>query len=402
MLQNTFNVVFIVKAEKTNKKGIAPIFAKIKINGRKIELTTSRKIKAQLWSAETQQAQPVSKQKELNDYLLTFKGKLYTAYSQLLSTGERITPEQFKESFFGKPAVKVYSLIETTIEHNEQFEKNIGKKYSYGSFKNYKTTLKYLKEFIPAYYRKGDIPLLLVDYKFGEMFYDYLTSLKGCKENGANKQIQRIKKIVNYAIRLGYILTNPMATYSLTFKQPSRYPLSSEEIDLLRNVELSSETLQKVRDVFIFQCFTGLSYSDVKRLKHFHLLAGADGETWIKMERQKTKVPFSIPLLPHAVTVFNCYLNRAEHNECFFPVLSNQKMNDNLKVIQHIAGIGKNLTTHLARHTFATTITLSNGVPIETVSKMLGHTNLRTTQIYAKVVDTKISSDMKALKDQLR
>ena len=400
-MSNTFNVRFILKTDKINKKGLAPIFARIIFNRNKIEITTNRSTEPNNWLSLKENAFPLNKEnRELNRYLDSYKGKIFSAYSTLLSTGETINAVNFKEAFFGKPDLRKYYLIETTREHNIQFEKLIGIKFSYGSYKNYKTTLKYLIEFIPIYYTTKDILLTQADYKFCESYFDYLTNTKNCKTNGANKQIQRIKKIINYAIRTGYIQANPMASYSLQFKPANRIALTMEEIKLIMKVNFKREVLQKVRDVFIFQCFTGLSCSDLKALQSFHLQR-IENKLWIKMERQKTEVAFSIPLLQTALDVLNKYRDKIANQVYLLPVLSNQKMNDNLKIIQEVAGIKKNLTTHLARHTFATTITLSNGVPIETVSKMLGHTNLRTTQIYAKVLDLKIRYDMDKLNEKL-
>ena len=403
MQLNTFNVQFILKTEKTNKKGLAPIFARIRINGKKMEITTNRSIDLDNWMSENKSAFPLNKSnKELNKYLELYKGKIYSAYSSLLSSGEEINVERFKLAFFGKPSQKKYYLIETTKEHNIQFEKLIGIKFSYGSYKNYKTTLKYLIEFVPILYDVEDILLTEADYKFCESYFSFLTNTKKCKTNGANKQIQRIKKIINYATRAEYIQSNPMASYTLQFKPVNRIALTMEELKKLMETNFNRETLKIVRDIFIFQCYTGLSYADVKGLKETHIQKGIHNELWIKMERQKTEVAFSIPLLDIALDLLTKYADKNDYaSELLLPVLSNQKMNFNLKIIQEIAGISKNLTTHLARHTFATTITLANGVPIETVSRMLGHTTLRTTQIYAKVIDTKISCDMEKLKEIL-
>ena len=403
MHPNTFNVRFILKTEKTNKKGLAPIFARIRINGKKTEITTNRSIDKDSWLSKYESAFPLNKaNKELNKYLEIYKGKIYYSYSSLLSSGEEIDVERFKLIFFGKPSQKKYYLIETTKEHNIEFEKLIGTKISYGSYKNYKTTLKYLIEFIPILYGAEDILLIQADYKFCESYFSFLTTTKKCKTNGANKQIQRLKKIINYATRAGYIQSNPMASYSLQFKPANRIALTMGELSKLMETDFNRDTLKIVRDIFIFQCYTGLSYSDVKRLKEIHIQKGIHNELWIKMERQKTEIAFSIPLLQIASDLLNKYADKFDYDgEFLLPVLSNQKMNDNLKIIQEIAGISKNLTTHLARHTFATTITLANGVPIETVSRMLGHTTLRTTQIYAKVLDGKISFDMDKLKEKL-
>ena len=400
MLQ-TFKVHFVLKVEKTNQKGLAPIFARIRLNGTKMEISTNRVIYPDNWSPENEAAHPLTKaNKELNQYLETFKGKVYSGYSTLLGSGQDLSSELLRHAIFGNPLKKRYNLIEVAKEHNEQFERLIGRKYSYGSFKNYKTTLKYLIEFIPIEYKRLDIPLEKADYKFCEKFFGYLTSIKSCKTNGANKQIQRVKKIINFAIRSGYIQTNLTAAFSLHFTPVRKIALTQEEINIITKLPLQRDTLRLVRDAFIFQCYTGLSYSDIKGLKKGHIYTDAKQSLWIKMERQKTKVAFSVPLLKIAADLLKKYQLAKVDKEFIFPILSNQKMNDNLKIIQEIAGINKNLTTHLARHSFATTITLNNDVPIETVSKMLGHTNIRTTQAYAKVLDTKIGVDMAKLKDK--
>ena len=399
MHPNTFNVQFILKTEKTNKKGLAPIFARIRINGRKMEISTNRSIDNDSWLSENESAFPLNKaNKELNKYLEIYKAKIYSSYSSLLSSGEEIDVERFKLAFFGKPSQRKYYVIETTKEHNIEFEKLIGTKFSYGSYKNYKTTLKYLIEFIPILYGAEDILLIQADYKFCESYFSFLTTTKKCKTNGANKQIQRLKKIINYATRAGYIQSNPMASYSLQFKPVNRIALTMGEINKLIEREFKRTTLSVVRDIFIFQCYTGLAYADVKGLKITHIHKDLNGQLWIKMTRQKTLLSFSVPLLQIPTDLISQYFEEVGINEFLFPVLSNQKMNDNLKIIQELVGIDKNLTTHLARHTFATTITLENGVPIETVSRMLGHTSIKTTQIYAKVLEAKILSDMKKLK----
>lgn len=199
MSQQTFTVHFILKVDKTNRKGKAPIIARIRLNGNKIELSTKRVTANENWSPASESVFPLTKvNKEINQYLESFRGKIYKAYSTMLSTGEGMSAELLKEAVYGKPVKKKHYLIEVAREHNEQFEKQIGKKYSYGSFKNYKTTLKYLEEFVPMEYHKNDISLEHVDYKFCERYFTYLTTRKKCNTNGANKQIQRVKKIVNY------------------------------------------------------------------------------------------------------------------------------------------------------------------------------------------------------------
>jgi len=201
---------------------------------------------------------------------------------------------------------------------------------------------------------------------------------------------------------MSYIESNPLLAYSLKFKPFHQLKLSWEEIDLLQNLKLSNEQLNKVRDIFIFQCFTGLAYADVKKLSSEHLVKGIDNRYWIKMERTKTKRLFSVPMLMPAQKILNKYYRLDDREEgLIFQVLTNQKMNAYLKVISEVAGLKKNLTCHVARHTFATTVTLLEGVPIETVSKLLGHSKISTTQIYSVVTEMKISKDTKELMERL-
>jgi site-specific recombinase XerD len=404
MTPNTFSVQFIIKADKQDNGGFVPIYAKIFINGCKIELSTFQKISPSHWDKTKRQVKPHIKTAiEVNQFLEKFKSRIYSCYSKLMGTDEDLNATTFKSKFYGKAIVeKVPKIIEVAEQHNKNFESLIGVKYSHGSFKNYRTTLKYLKEFIPKAYKLSDLELKKVNFTFCEKFYSFLTTEKSCNTNGANKQIQRLKKIINYSIKQGFIHFNPMATFSLEFKPVNKIALTTDEINRVAEITFQRETLANVRNVFLFQCYTGLSYADVKRVSKKHLQADDKGKLWIRMERAKTTTYFSVPLLPKALEILELY-SELNHKEGYLlPVLSNQKMNDNLKVIQEIAKINKSLTTHLARHTFATTITLGNGVPIETVSRMLGHTKLSTTQVYAKVLENKIERDMKQLSKKLK
>jgi site-specific recombinase XerD len=403
MANNTFSIHFYIKKEKLNKNGLAPIVAKVKINGMKAEFSTTRTVAPHLWMADKEQVRSSDANlKQINEHLESFKTKLYATYSKLLRNDVELTTEAFKTALAGKKDDRsVPSFIELIKEHNLDYEKLVGIKYTPGGYKCYKTTLKYVTEFTTFKYGRRDIRLEEVNFKFCEGFFAWLTSCKNCKINGANKQIQRIKKLLNFSIRLGYINANPMHTYPLKFRIQERIALNDIELKTMIELSLQRDTLKEVKDVFLFQCYTGLSYSDVCRLSKEHLVEGRDGVLWIKMKRAKTNVSFSIPLLEPARKLLDKYSNSLSKKSTLLPVLSNQKMNENLKLIQKLAGLPKNLTSHLARHTFATTITLTNGVPIETVSKMLGHTSLKTTQIYAKVVDTKIQEDMKVLAEKL-
>lgn len=404
MATNTFSVRIVIRSNRADNNNFVPLYAKITINGEVLFLSLNRKIKLQDWipKKETTKANSPSLQ-DVNNTIEAFKSRIYQAHAHIIATNQPLNAETFKLEFMGESAkVKIPTLIEIAQQHNENFEQMIGIKYSQGSYKNYKTTLKYLIEFVPIYHSKKDIQLKDVNYKFAEAYFTYLTTEKDCKQNGANKQIQRLKKILNYAIKQGHLQTNPLASFSLEFTPVNKVALTMRELEKLQQLSLERQVLVNVRDVFLFQCYTGLSYGDTQRLCVSNIERKDKNEYWIKMSREKTKIAFSVPLLPQAISIIEKYLSPESIKTKLLPVLSNQKMNDNLKIIQELAKISKNLTTHLARHTFATTVTLGHGVPIETVSRMLGHTKLATTQMYAKVLDTKIRHDMAKLDEILK
>lgn len=403
MTPNTFSVRFIIRNDRMDSEGYVPIYARIVINGETLRIALNYKTKASSWIATSDLVKTNAKNsKEINEAIESMKSRIYQAHSHILATNKPLNAEQLKIQLFGiEVTEKLPTLLEITKQHNANFEKMVGIKYSQGSYKNYKTSLLFLTEFIPTYNGKKDIQLKEVNYKFAEAFFTYLTTVKTCKQNGANKQIQRLKTIINYAIKQGHLQTNALNAFSLEFTPVNKIALTMEELIRIQELKLQRTTLQDVRDVFLLQCYTGLSFGDVKRLSKNDIHRISENEYWIKMSREKTKIGFTVPLLPQAMFILLPYLDVEEVDKPLLPVLSNQKMNDNLKLIQELAGINKNLTTHLARHTFATTITLGNGVPIETVSKMLGHTKLATTQMYAKVLDNKIASDMRKLKGKM-
>jgi site-specific recombinase XerD len=234
---------------------------------------------------------------------------------------------------------------------------------------------------------------------FIESYNTYLKSNKGLNQNSAGRNIKNLNSVINKAISYLWIHQNPFKGFSCNYVNPNRSYLTEDEVDALYKKEFTINRLAKVRDVFLFQIYTGLSYCDMAELKEDSIEIGIDGKRWIVINRKKTGTRSSIPLLPRAQEVLDRYKNDpgciAEHK--LLPVCSNQRMNGYLKEIADLCEIKKRLTTHIARHTFATTITLSHGVPIETVSKMLGHTDLKTTAIYGKVVDRKVADDMRHL-----
>ncbi len=259
-----------------------------------------------------------------------------------------------------------------------------------------------MQEFIFWKYNVSDISISKIDYAFVTEFEFYLRSVKKCNNNTAVKYVRNFRKIIKICLDNDWLDKNPCSRYEGKMKEVERDFLTEEELSRIYNKRFSSERLTLVKDIFIFSCYTGLAYIDVKGLKKDHIAIGIDGEKWIFKNRQKTDTKSKIPVLPIAQEIIQKYENhpRCLNEDTILPILTNQKMNSYLKEIGDLCDISKEITFHMARHTFATSVTLTNGVPIETVSKMLGHKNIQTTQHYAKILDKKVSEDMKILRDK--
>lgn len=267
----------------------------------------------------------------------------------------------------------------------------------------YTTARSHTVAFLQWKFKISDIDILDLSHEFAADFEFWFKSVKACGHNTSMKYISNLKKIINLCLRNGWLPKDPFIGYKMTKREVVREVLSEEELDILTNKVFTVERLAVIRDLFLFSCYTGLAYADIKKLKRTEIATGVDGGKWIFTKRTKTEVPARIPLLPAALGILKKYENNPKciNKDVVLPVPSNQKMNAYLKEIADLCGLTKNMTVHTARHTFATTVTLTNGVPIETVGKMLGHRNLKTTQHYAKIVDKKVSDDMAALRKKL-
>ncbi|MDX5585458.1 MAG: site-specific integrase [Aureibaculum sp.] len=402
-MQNTFSILFFPKRNNNNLVREASIYMRITVNGRRSELSVHRKVNIAKWNHKAGKLSGTKEEvRNLNDYLDAIRNKVYNIHQELLRNDTKITSQTIKNSYLGI-GERQKMLLETFQSHNEQMEMLIGKEYALSTVKKYNTAYKHIKNFIAYKFRLKDIPIERVNHSFITNFEFYLKSVKKCNHNSTLKYIKNFKKIVIIALSNGWIDKDPFVNYKVHVKNVEREFLTKEEIQLMLNKKFHAARLEQVRDIFIFCCYTGFAYVDVKKLTKNNLVKGIDGEMWIKTNRTKTNTPSNIPLLPTALMILDNYKDHIDviNGDVLLPVLSNQKSNAYLKEIADLCGIKKNLTTHLARHTFATTVTLSNGVPIESVSKMLGHKSLRTTQHYAKILDRKVSDDMAILKSKL-
>lgn len=319
---------------------------------------------------------------------------------RMLENKEQISADKILEHYLGKGDFQK-SLLFMLDEHNERLGKLVGKDYSFRTLQRYKTTRKHLEDFIVKIYKIKDYPIRNIDTRFINSFIYFLKSERNISHNSALKYLAYFKKIVRMAVSNGWLEKDPFYNFKLKPQVIDREYLTIDEITKLMEKEFSIPRIEHVRDVFLFCCYTGLAYADVEKLTGDEIIKGIDGNLWIKIKRTKTKFLSSIPLLPIAQKLIGKYENVKCHSNRLFPVYTNQRRNSYLKEIGDRCDINKNLTFHMARHTFATTVTLSNGVPIESVSKMLGHRSLKTTQHYAKILDVKLSEDMNTLKERI-
>jgi len=399
-MSKRIRVLFYLKKPKNYTYGPVPIYLRITVAGKRAEVSTGRECEPKRWISSSGRSSGTKETViSLNAYLDTLQAKAYEAHRLLLEAGESITAESLKLRFIGKEE-EVRTLVKQLEEHNRRMEALIGLEFSPGTLKGYKTSLSHSKGFIKWKYGAGDIDLRKVDNSFVTDYDFYLKSVCKCSTNSVAKYIKHLKKVVRTCLTHGWIEKDPFLHYKAKVKQVERAFLSEEELYRIARKEFVTERLSQVRDIFLFSCFTGLAYIDVQKLKLSDVRKGVDGEQWVFKHRQKTDTPSRIPLLPSALVILDRYRESPQclHKGQLLPVLSNQKMNAYLKEIADVCGITKPITFHTARHTFATTVTLLNGVPMESVSKMLGHTSIKTTQHYAKVLDIKVSRDMNSIR----
>lgn len=399
---DTYNVLFYAKKVKNNP-GSSVIYLRITISGKRTEISIGQMIKTSQWSIKSGKVSGNSPNvKQLNSFLEGIRSKLFKCYNNLFNEGKEITCETLRNKYLGIEERKL-TLIEVFKDHNLKMKELIGKEFSKGTWERYETSLRHTKAFMKWKFNISDIDVRHIDAAFVADYEFYLRTVRDCSNNSAVKYIKNFQKIINICLNNEWISKNPFVGYKSKIETVDVRFLTELQLKNIQSKKFISERLRIVRDIFVFCCYTGLAYIDVKNLTKHKITRGIDGGLWIKIKRTKTKIEASIPLLSEALEILKRYEN---HPKCVnestaLPVLSNQKTNEYLKEIGALCEIDFDITFHTARHTFATTVTLNNGVPLETVSKMLGHTNIRMTQHYAKIQDKKIGEDMSVLKTLL-
>ncbi|MEC4050801.1 site-specific integrase [Flavobacterium sp. SUN046] len=401
-MKTKVSTLFYAKKAKAAANGLIPIYMRITINGKRIELSTNRFIEISKWSTEAGKMKGTSEEaRSINNHLDLLKNQIRDAEMELIYKKITITTEIFKSKLLGVDE-RARMLVPIFQDHNNKIKELVGKEYAPGTLERYTTSLKHTIEFMQWKYNISDIDITKIDHAFITDYEFWLRSVRNCANNTAVKYLKNFNKIIKLCLANDWIDKNPFANYKSKVKDVERVYLTEAEIQSIIEKDFKTERLSLVRDIFLFSCFTGLAYIDVKNLTKSHISFGIDGEKWIFTHRQKTESASKIPILPVTQMIIDKYENHPQciNEDKLLPILSNQKMNAYLKEIAGVCEIEKELTFHIARHTFATTVTLTNGVPIESVSKMLGHKNIRTTQHYAKVLDRKVSDDMMVLKDK--
>lgn len=400
METNSFAVLCYIRTSKLDKLGKAPIYLRITINAKRAEFSIKRKIEPEKWGSIKGRVKGSNpKVQALNHYIDELETKAYDIHSKLVIKKKPFNAELIKNKLLNKELTHK-TLLAIYDEHNAQIEQLIGLDYSYGAYRRHIRTRNHLAAFIKEEYKLADIFVKEVDLKFIDRFHHYLKTKKIGNQNTITKYVVNFKKIMRIAFANNWVNKDPFYHWKARWKKVERDVLTEAELRTMMVKEFSIKRLEQVRDIFVFCCFTGLAYVDVQKLSHNHIVLGMDGDRWIKINRSKTDSRSSIPLLPAAEEILEKYraYTKTLDEGLLLPVISNQKTNAFLKEIALLCNIEKNLTFHLARHTFATTVTLANGIPIESVSKMLGHQSLKTTQIYAKIIDKKLSEDMNILR----
>lgn len=395
----SLNVLFYIRRYKLTRKQECPIFLRITVNGKRAEIALKRTVKPDSWDNRRQAVKGKSLEaNSINEQIRVFERRIYDEYSKLVARGEFISVDKLKNAFFGFDKKQV-SIAYAFEFHNTRLKAQIGTQYAKGTYDRYEICFKLFKEFIRFRYDKADIPLLEIDYALINEFDYFLRTKRNCCNNTTVKYLKNLKKIINLARDMGWISSDPFINYKAKLEEVDKEILTQQELDILLNKEFEIARVEQIKDIFLFCCFTGLSYSDVRKLSKENIILGMDRHKWLQIARTKTNVLTKVPLLPIAQEILAKYENnpKCSGENRLLPVPSNQKYNAYLKELADCTGIKKNLTSHTARHTFATTVTLNNRIPMESVSKMLGHRSIKTTQHYSRVMEVKLSDDMAPL-----
>ena len=388
-------ISFSVRESKTNKRGLSPIEASISYNGERVYFSTGKFTRASKWNRQRQQVRGDSEESMLtNSFLTELKNRIHRKEIELMRKGYMVTAHLLRDAVLDKvEALKEKTLMQVISEHNSAREKLIGKGVSPATYYCLEHSRKLLLEFMRKEYKREDSLLNEVNMGFMQSFHTFLLSDKGMAQNTTTKHLKYLKAIMGMAVSNGHIQYNPVAGYKIEREPVEPDFLTEEELRRIINFDTPIPRLGRARDFFLFGCFTGLAYIDIKTLEPRHFEKDEEGRTWIKKRRVKTGVLSRIPLLPMAKMILEKYRG----GDKLLPIQAPSDINKYIKDIAILCHIDKHITFHTSRHTFASTVTLANNISLEVVSKMLGHTNTRMTTHYAKLLDKCIGEQMDAI-----
>jgi len=400
MVRSSFSILFFIRESKARKNGKAPIELMITVNGERSSFSTGKQVSVEKWDKTKQQVKGKDEETQsLNQCLRAIKAKLYQKEAELLGRGFIITAGLLRDAYFDKvETIKEKSLFDVFTEHNQEQEKLVGNGISKATYWISVYTERLLKEFVQQKYKRGDLYLRELNLNFIQSFHSFLKIDKGMAQNSSTKHLKLLKKIINLAVANSYMATNPFITYKVEREPVEIDFLDEEELRKIINFDTPLPKLERAKDMFLFGCFTGLSYIDIKTLAPEHFEKDNVGRIWIKKHRVKTGVLSRIPLLPIAKLILDKY----KGGDKLLPIQDPADINKYLKDIAILCGIKKRICFHTSRHTFASTVTLANNISLEVVSKMLGHTNTRMTAHYAKLIDKCIGEQMDKLMETFK
>lgn len=404
MERTTFNLLFYVRRARPNRLGEVPIFMRITVNGVRSDISEKKFILPEHWNSLKGKAVESSKGcKEINLFLDAIRMRILTIRRNMELDGTELTAQSLLDRYLGKDKPERHTLMELFREHNERCRALSGIDMAPATVLRYEASLRHTEQFLLHTYRKQDIYLdelnrqFLMDYEF------YLKSVRRCNHNSATKYLKNFKKIVRLALDKEWLDKDPFSGIKFKFEQVERDFLEMHEVEKLQRKQIDIPRLEQVRDVFVFCCYTGLAFTDVKQLTQDHIATDIHSAKWIRKPRQKTGNVCNIPLLEVPLKILDKYKAApyCQTHGVLLPVLCNQKMNAYLKELADICGIRKQISTHTTRHTFATCM-LANGVSMESVAKMLGHSDTKMTRHYARILDSTVYREMQNVQGALR
>ena len=385
-MRSTFNILFYIKRNEPKKDGRVVIMVRVTINGVRSQFSSKLLVQPGQWDSKKEQVKgQVAEARNLNRLLENIRSSLNVYFNKFMSIDGHVTPEQLRNIFLGHEEQE-QTIISFFDKYNDQYKLKVGITSTHITYTRYLLARERLVEFMKGRYNLSDMPIKEITVSFIDEFYLYIRNNTECNHNSTLKFLQRIRTILYFAKNSGANFNDPFGSFRFRYDKVNRGYLDQDELDILYTKKFPSARLSQVRDIFIFSCYTGLAYVDIFELTEDKIRKAFDGHLWIMTKRQKTDVNTNVRLMDIPLTILEKYKGKQKNGKVL-PVISNQKINDYLEEIADICGIEKKITFHVARHTFASTVALGNDVPMESIQSMLGHADIKTTQIYAHVIN---------------